>query len=162
MSTEHIHFAGMEVTRVIGSWLGSTYFAFGVFGFRATFLVGRFFPVELRQLEDVDVVEAEVAGVVAAEDEEFVLADGTGSVVGSSQRSLSLASLSSPLHTVGCHFDRVHFIVWTKFAIFTMALVQPTEHHVHFTHCCYCMTRSTRRLVSSLFQCLIISWFRHI
>lgn len=162
MSTEHIHFACMEVTGVVGSRFRCSYFAFCVLRFTATLLVRRFLPLELRQFEDVDIIESEVASVVSSKDKQFVLADSTGSVVGSSQRSFSLASLCPPLYTRLSHFDCVHFIIRTQFPVLPMARIQSTEHHMHFSHSRNRMSRSRCRLVSCLFQGLVICWFRHI
>lgn len=68
---------------MIGPWLRGTDLAFGVLRLCPALLVGWFLPDVLRELEDVYIVETEVTGVVASEDEEFILADGTGGVISS-------------------------------------------------------------------------------
>jgi hypothetical protein len=89
MSSEYIDFALMVGTTVVGSRLRSTYFAFSVLRLTSTLLVGRFFPLELRQFEDVDIIESKVASVIASEDKQFVLANSTCTMLGSGLRNVS-------------------------------------------------------------------------
>ena len=100
-------------TGVVGPRLRCTYLTLCVLWLTATLLVGWFLPDVFRQLQDVDIIESEVGGVVATEDKQFVLSNGTGGVVGPREGDLSLAGLCAPLYVVGHHLDSVDFVVGT-------------------------------------------------
>jgi hypothetical protein len=89
MTTEHVHFPCMVVAGVVGPRLRGSDLTFGVFRLTAALLIRRLFPVELRQFEDVDIIESKVASVIASEDKQFVLANSTCTMLGSGLRNVS-------------------------------------------------------------------------
>ena len=82
---------------VVGSGLGPSDFAHGVFGWALRFLVGGLVPLEGGELEVEAVVVAFVGGVAAPEDEHPVLADLACGVEGSTVGDVPRADLVGPL-----------------------------------------------------------------
>ena len=90
VSSEEVDFLFVEDGGVVRDGGRSSDLAFLVFGRSTGFLVGWLVPGPVAGLQDIGVIESELGGVLASEDQHFVILDLAGGVVGSGVGNITL------------------------------------------------------------------------
>lgn len=109
------------------------------------------------QLEEEGVIVAEVGGIAASEDKDFVLSDLAGGVIRAGHGRVSSALLESPLHRcVVDDPDRIQVILGEQLRGIRqrLGLFKTSEHVMEFSNGHDGVTRNRRRCLPSLFDLL--------
>jgi hypothetical protein len=91
-------------------------------------------PVEVSGLQDVHVVESQVGGIEPSENEEFLVADFAGSVVGAFKGLVATALDLAPLNGILDQLDGVDVVVREDLAVLLLGRVNTAEHDGHAVH----------------------------